>query len=100
MQRGTAELGPPSHPFWSEGHVRFVQLRPAALQSAGRRLHWVLAAVLLHQLRQQQRWARVSLPMVRVPRVGAPAELVGLVPEPQPREQARPFGARCQLTHE
>jgi hypothetical protein len=52
----------------------------------------VLITALLHLLRQQQRWAWVPLPMVLVPGMAAPAELVGLVPEPQPGQQGDPVG--------
>jgi hypothetical protein len=54
----------------------------------------------LYLLRQQQRWAWIPLPMVLVPGVSAPAELVGLVTEPQPGQRSGPFGARGQLAHE
>jgi hypothetical protein len=56
---------------------------PEFLAPTGAKLHSVLPTVLLHELGQlQQRWAWVPLPMVRVLRVAAPAELVGLVTEP------------------
>ena len=42
----------------------------------------------------------VPVPMVLVPGMAAPAELVGLVPDPQPGQEGGPFGARGQLTHE
>lgn len=54
----------------------------------------------VHQRRHPQHRTRVPLPVVRVPRMYAPAMLVGLVPEPQPTQQVRPSRARRQFTDE
>jgi hypothetical protein len=68
--------------------------------SAGRLLCLLLPASPLHQLRQPQGGARMLLPVVRMPRMPAPAVLIRPVPDPQPNQQGCPPRARGQFPYE
>ena len=74
--------------------------RPDRSARLGRLLLSALPVDPVHQRRHPQHRTRVPLPVMRVPRMFAPAMLVGSVPEPQPTQQVRPSRARRQFTDE
>jgi hypothetical protein len=75
-------------------------IREGSWPSAGRLLCLLVPAGPLHQLRQAQSGARMLLPVVRMPRMLAPAVLIRPVPDPQPNQEGCPPRGRGQFPYE